>query len=79
MHCLKTGQKVDVQRRELLLLEGSASIRTVPLERFNERMGREKPSQFGLIACRKARSDRFALHWIQEIHRRTFLIKDHRI
>jgi hypothetical protein len=56
------------------LLEGSASIRTVPLGRFNERMGREKPSQFGLIACRKARSDQFALHWIQEIHRRTFLV-----
>ena len=58
------------------MLEGSASIRTVPLGRFNERKGREKPSQFGLIACRKARSGWLALHWIQEIHRRTFLIKD---
>jgi hypothetical protein len=56
------------------LLEGSASIRIVPLGRFNERKGREKPSQIQLIACRKARSSRFALHWIQEIHRRTFLV-----
>jgi hypothetical protein len=57
------------------LLEGSASIRTVPLGSFNERKGREKPTQSGLIACRKARSSRFALHWIQEINRRTFLIE----
>jgi hypothetical protein len=48
----------------------------VPLGRFNERKGREKPSQVGLVACRKARSGWFALHWIQEIHRRTFVIKD---
>ena len=58
------------------MLEGSASIRTVPLGTFNERKGREKPSQSGLIAYRKVRSSWFALHWIQEIHRRMFLIED---
>ena len=36
----------------------------------------KSPSQSGHIACRKARSSWFALHWIQEIHRRTFLIED---
>ena len=58
------------------MLEGSASIRTVPLGTFNERKGREKPLAIWSHSCRKARSRWFALHWIQEIHRRTFLIED---
>ena len=56
------------------MLEGSASIRTVPLGTINERKGREKPSQSSLIPRRKAGNSRFALHWIQEIHRRAFLV-----
>ena len=41
----KSGQKVDVAAQRLLLLEGSASIRTAPSGRANERKGGEKPTQ----------------------------------
>ena len=54
------------------MLEGSASIRTAPLGSFNERRVEKSPRN--LASWPDASQEMIALHWIQEIHRRTLLI-----
>ncbi len=56
------------------MLEGSASIRTASLGNLDERKGGEKPTQSRFQCLLQSRKRNFALYWIQEIHRSTFLI-----